>query len=137
MDVHGEVIYGSEAGEVCEFITYGRQIRKGNDLYLVIRFWDGRDTLTLSGLATTVKRALLLTTGEELAFRQEPDCLTIKGLPADPPSPLLPVIKLECDGPPKPTDWAVDRLWGGDARRMKGWAAARGTSVSADGENRA
>lgn len=136
LDVHGETIYGSEAGEVCEFITYGRQIRKGNNLYLIIRFWDGRDSLTLAGLETTVKRALLLTTGEELEFHQEPDHLTIEGLPVEPPTALFPVIKLECDGPPKGRDWAVDRLWGGDPRRMKGWAAARGTSVFADGEPR-
>ena len=84
-----------------------------------------------------MKRALLLTTGEELELRQEPDRLTIKGLPAEPPTPLFPVIKLECDGPPKAREWAVDRLWGGDPRRMKDWAAARGTSVSADGEKRA
>ncbi len=40
LDVHGEAIYGSEAGEVCEFVTYGRQTRKGNNLDLIVRFWD-------------------------------------------------------------------------------------------------
>ena len=136
MAVHGECIYGSEAGDVCEFITYGRQTKKGNNLYLVIRFWDGRPTLTLAGLETPVRRATLLTTGQELDFRQEPDYLTITGLPEKPPTDLFPVIKLECDGPPKARDWAVDRLWGGDPRRMTGWAAARGPSVFADGQPR-
>ena len=37
-----------EPGDVCEFITYGRQLRKGNNLYLVVRFWDGRGALTLT-----------------------------------------------------------------------------------------
>jgi alpha-L-fucosidase len=136
MDVHGEAVYGSEAGEVCEFVTFGRQTRKGNNLYLVIRFWDGRDTLTLAGLETRVVSAVLLTTGQELAFEQSTDYLTITGLPAEPPTDLFPVIKLMCQEPPKACPWAVDRLWQGDPRRMSGWAAARGTSVYADGRPR-
>ena len=133
LDVHGEAIYGVEAGEVCEFITAGRQTRKGNNLYLIVRFWDGRDTLTLAGLDTKVERAVLLTTGETLAFEQSTDYVTVKGLPHDPPTELFPVIKLECAAPPQPRPWAADRLWQGDPRRMAAWAEARGTSVLADG----
>jgi alpha-L-fucosidase len=131
---HGEAIYGSEAGEVCEFITYGRQTRRGNNLYLVIRFWDGRPSLTLAGLETPVKRAELLTTGQRLDFSQSADDVTITGLPAAPPTELFPVIKLECEGPPQPRPWAAARLWQGDPRRMRDWAAARGMSVYADGD---
>jgi len=136
MDVHGEAIYGSEPGEVCEFITYGRQTHKGNNLYLIIRFWNGRPTLTLGGLETRVVRATLLTTGQELSFQQTADHLTVGGLPAAPPTDLFPVIKLECDGPPRPRPWAADRLWQGDPRRMTEWARARGNSVLADGKGR-
>lgn len=136
LDVHGELIYNSEPGEVCEFITYGRQVRKGNNLYLVVRFWDGRDTLTLGGLETRVRRAVLLTTGQELAFTQTADHLTLSGLPAERPTPLFPVLRLECDGPPQPCAWAKDRLWQGDPRRMTAWAAARGSSVWAGGQPR-
>jgi alpha-L-fucosidase len=136
MAVHGEAIYGSEAGDVCEFITYGRQIRKGNNLYLIIRFWDGRESLTLAGLETRVRRAVLLTTGQELSFQQSVDHLTVTGLPAQRPTPLFPVIKLECETAPAARPWAVDRLWGGDPQRMTGWAAARGTAVFADGKPR-
>jgi alpha-L-fucosidase len=135
MAVHGEAIYGSEAGDVCEFITYGRQTRKGDNLYLIIRFWDGRETLTLGGLGTRVKKATLLTTGRDLAFEQTTDHLLIRGLPHEPPTDLFPVIKLECDGPPRPRPWADDRLWQGDPRRMTQWAKARGDSVCADGSN--
>jgi alpha-L-fucosidase len=131
--VHGEAIYGSEPGEVCEFITYGRQTRKGNNLYLIIRFWDGREQLTLAGLATPVRRAILLTTGQDLSFEQSEDYLTLTGLPKAPPTELFPVIKLECVGPPQPRLWAADRLWQGDPRRMTGWATARGESVYVEG----
>jgi alpha-L-fucosidase len=134
MDVHGEAIYGSEPGDVCEFITYGRQTRKGNNLYLIVRFWDGRPVMTLGGLETRVLRATLLTTGQELAFEQTDDHLYIKGLPHDPPTDLFPVIKLQCAAPPQPRPWAGPRLWQGDPRRMTAWAKARGTSVKADGK---
>jgi alpha-L-fucosidase len=136
LEVHGECIYGVEAGDVCDFITYGRQTRKGNTLYLIIRFWDGQPELTLAGLETAVQRATLLTTGQELSFRQSADHLIVKDLPAAPPTELFPVIKLECDGPPRPRPWAAQRIWTGDPRRMTPWAAARGTSVWADGNPR-
>lgn len=129
MKVHGECIHGSERGEVCEFITFGRQIRKGNNLYLIIRFWDGKGSLTLAGLETKAKRAVLLTTGNELRFRQSTDHLVIEGLPAKPPTDLFPVIRLEFDEPPQARAWAVDRLWHGDPRRMTAWAARRGKTV--------
>ncbi|MCC6442840.1 MAG: alpha-L-fucosidase [Armatimonadetes bacterium] len=131
MRVHGEAIYGSEAGEVCEFITYGRQTQKANNLYLIIRFWDGQGALTLSGLETAVKRAVLLTTGQEIPFEQAGDCLHLRDLPAEPPTPLFPVIRLECAGPPRPLPWAADRLWSGDPRRMTPWASLRGTGANA------
>lgn len=134
--VHGEAIYDTEPGDVCEFITRGRQTVRGNNLYLVIRFWDGRDILRLVGLATPVRRATLLTTGAELPFHQEGDTLTLTGLPHEAPTPLFPVIRLECEGPPQPVAWAADRLWSGDPRRMTGWAASRGSSVWADGRPR-
>jgi alpha-L-fucosidase len=122
LETHGEAIYGSEAGEVCEFITYGRQTRKGNNLYLVVRFWDGRTELHLAGLETRVRRAVLLTTGQELACEQGGDHLVLRGLPAERPMALFPVIRLECAGRPAARAWAVDRLWSGDPARMTDWA---------------
>jgi alpha-L-fucosidase len=122
LETHGEAIYGSEAGEACEFITYGRQTRKGNNLYLIVRFWDGRPELHLAGLATRVQRAVLLTTGQELSFEQNEDHLILRGLPAERPTALFPVIRLECAGRPTARAWAVDRLWSGDPTRMTGWA---------------
>lgn len=137
LSVHGECVYGpNEPGEVCEFITYGRQVRKGSDLYLIIRFWDGRPTLRLAGLETRVRRATLLTTGQALGIAQQTDSLILTGLPAERPTELFPVIKLECEGPPAARPWAVSRLWTGDPRRMTDWARARGASVWADGKPR-
>jgi alpha-L-fucosidase len=98
----------------------------------VIRFWDGQPSLRLAGLATTVKRAVLLTTGAELAFKQTGDEVVIAGLPKERPTALFPVIRLECSEPPQPSGWARDRLWTGDPRRMTSWAAARGAGFDAE-----
>jgi alpha-L-fucosidase len=119
---HGEAIYGSEAGEVCEFTTYGRQTKKDNNLYLIVRFWDGRGEIHLAGLETRVQRAVLLTTGQVLDFEQSADHLVLKGLPVERPSALFPVIRLECESRPAARPWAVDRLWNGDPARMTAWA---------------
>ncbi|RME61961.1 MAG: alpha-L-fucosidase, partial [Caldilineae bacterium] len=127
--VNGEAIYGVEAGDVCEFITHGRQTRKGNNLYLIVRFWHGGGEIRLGGLATRVKRAVLLATGDEIPFRQTEDHVILSGLPLEKPGELFPVIRLECDGPPQPTAWAADRLWQGDPSRMAPWARQRGESV--------
>jgi len=134
MDVHEEAVRGSEPGEVCEFVSYGRQTRKGNTLYLIIRFWDERPTLHLAGLKSRVQTATLVTTGQELKVEQSDDHLYLHGLPRTRPTPLFPVIKLECNEPPQACDWAVDRLWCGDPRRMTPWAEKReGHSVNIRG----
>lgn len=133
---HAEVLERAEPGEVCEFITYGKQLRAGHDLYLVIRFWDRRGEVHVGGLATKVRRAVLVTTGQEVPFEQRGDDVWVRGLPAESPSELFPVLKLEFDQRPEAAEWAKARLWGGDPRRMREWAAARGTSVWADGRER-
>lgn len=127
LETHGEAVYGTEPDEVCEFITYGRQTKKGNNLYLILRFWDGKPVLRLAGLETRVRKATLLTTGQPLQVEQTTDELFLSGLPQECPTDLFPVIKLECEGKPEARPWAVDRLWSGDPSRMTEWARALGT----------
>jgi len=134
LKVHGEAVYGSEGGNVTEFITRGWQVVKGNSLYLVIRFWDGRSTLRLPDLVTRVRKATLLTTGRALPFRQKGEELFIDGLPKKAPTALFPVVRLDCAGKPKGGLWAKERTWGGDPIRFAKWASKRGTSVWSDGK---
>lgn len=136
LDVHGEAIYGSDGGNVTEFISRGRQTTSGENLYLIIRFWDGEPVLRLADLVTPVNRVTLLTTGQELEFEQHEDVLWIKGLPKESPSRLFPVIRLECDGVPEGNVWGKQRLWEGDPTRIADWARSRGTSVYVDGKSR-
>ncbi len=135
LKLHGEAIYGSERGEVTEFVTYGFQTVKNNNLYLIIRFWDGRPTLRLVGLKNTVRRATLLTTGQELGIAQDDRALVLSGLPPESPTALFPVIRLECDGRPEANEWGKCRTWSRhNLALFAEWARTRGTSVWTDGK---
>lgn len=134
--VHGEAVFGTDGGDVTEFVTRGRQTTKGNVLYLIIRFWDGRPSLRLADLESRALRVTLLTTGQELVFEQAGAVLVVHGLPAEAPTRRFPMIKVECDSPPRSGRWGRERLWGGDPSRVAEWARARGTSVWLDGVER-
>lgn len=134
LEQNGEVIYGADGGNLTEAVTYGRQILKGNLLYLIIRFWDGRGRMRIADLMTPVKKVTLLATGQELAFSQNGNELLLDGLPEQCPG-MLPVIRVECDGRPQTNQWGRERLWGGDPLRVAAWAAERGFGVNADGSD--
>lgn len=136
LQTHGEAIYGSQRGNVTEFITHGWQTVRGKNLYLILRFPDGRPELRVNDLATRVRRATLLTTGQHLPFTQKGEDLIIRGLPALMPTPHFPVIKLECASKPQGGFWAKNRVWGEDASGFTAWARQRGTSVWTDGKER-
>ncbi|MDF1515368.1 MAG: alpha-L-fucosidase [Anaerolineae bacterium] len=133
LTVHGEAVYGTDGGDITEFITHGWQTTKGNHLYLIFRFWSGEKTLRLPDLTTKVLHTELLTTRQSLPFEQVNDTIIIKQLPAAAPTALFPVIKLVCDSKPSGGVWAEHRLWQGDPRRISEWAKLRGNSVFADG----
>ena len=68
LEIHGECIYGSQPGGILESVTYGRQIIKGNNLYLVIRHWPGETSMRIAGLGTKVEAASIVTNGQSLAL---------------------------------------------------------------------
>lgn len=128
---HGEAIYHTDKGDLSEFVTYGYQTRRGNDLYLIFRFWPGTKTARVAGIKTSCRAATLLATNQALSIRSVAGGLEIEGLPVEAPCGLFPVIRLEFDQSPELYSWAKDRLWAGDASRMAGWAQARGNTVNA------
>lgn len=129
LGTNGEAIFGTEPGDISEFVTYGYQTRRGNTLYLIYRFWPHNETAHLAGLATPCRRATLLHTGETIKVRTTAVGLDLIDLPLDPPCDLYPVIRLEFDDAPRLHQWAKDRLWTGDPTRMTEWAASWGESV--------
>ena len=129
LSVNGEAVYGTDNGDITEFLTHGRQTARGNTLYLIIRFWEGKDTLRVNDLLSRVNRVTLLSTDQSLPFEQTEDDLIIHGLPIEKPCPLFPVIKVECAEPIKTNDWGLYRNWGGDPMRVADWARQRGETV--------
>ncbi|MBI1335735.1 MAG: alpha-L-fucosidase [Phycisphaera sp.] len=122
--VNHEAIFNTTDGNTFEFITRGYVTTRHNEVYLILRFWDGGSEITLAPLATPVTRATLLTPSgdQSLGVTVRRGVTTITGLPATPPVPYFPVMKLTCASQPAPHDWAVRRLWSGDPRRMADWA---------------
>lgn len=136
MAVHGECLADSEPGpEPGESVTWGRIIRRGSTMFLVVRFWDGRGELVLHGLGSRALAARLLGSDAVLTLSQDDDRLVVRGLPVRPPGDLFPVIRVDCDGAPRPTS-RYGPLWNGDPMRYHAWASARGSSVWMDGRTR-
>jgi alpha-L-fucosidase len=133
LETHGEAIFHTDGGDLTEFITRGYQTLRGNDLYLIIRFWDGAPEMRLPDLPTELDSAMLLTTGQALEFSQANDVITLKGLPEPSPTPLFPVIKLSFAERPQTTKWGRERLWDGDPQRVADWARTRGEGPNVDG----
>jgi len=133
---HGEAIYGTSPRDTFEAVSNGWITGRGNDIYLIVRFWDGQGALPLAGLVSVPARVELMGSDASLTARLDGERVLIDGLPADPPTPLFPVLKLSFDAAPVVAPWAVDPLWSGNARRYAAWAATRGPSVWADGRER-
>jgi alpha-L-fucosidase len=130
LKVHSEAIDAHDhAGRtLTESVSYGYQTIRGNDLYLILRFWPGEPELRLADLASAVQEVVLLTTGQSLPFAKQGETLVIRGLPERAPIDLFPVIRVRCEGPPRGGAWASLRLWGGDPAARAAWAAARGST---------
>jgi alpha-L-fucosidase len=126
---YGEAIYGTQAGDLTEFVTYGYQTRRANTLYLIYRFWPKNHVARVPGISTPCREATLLGTQTLLTIQSTEDGLELHGLPVESPNKLFPVIRLQFDEAPQLYPWAKERLWQGDASRMSEWAAARGNSV--------
>jgi alpha-L-fucosidase len=133
LETHAEAIFHTEGGNLTESLTRGYQTLCGNDLYLILRFWDGAPEMRLPDLPTPLESAELLTTGQALEFTQQDDVITLHGLPKTSPSPLFPVIKLTFTVTPQTTQWGTERLWAGDPQRVADWARTRGEGPNVNG----
>lgn len=137
MSRNGEAVRNTDAGgERFDFTTYGRSIRRGNLVYLIFRFWDGTGRVRFPGLASQVRRATLLTTGQDVEVQRDGEFILLSGLPKESPEALFPVIRLECEGTPKSTLIGKTMQWTGDPLRYMPWARVRGDGVMADGSHR-
>lgn len=133
--VNGEAVYGSgaEGNAHLEPVLFGRVTRRDNTLYLIVRFLPPDGVLHLPGLATPIRRARRLDTGQELALDRYEHGRIIRGLSLQPPGEGFPVIRCELEGAPASLPWYVPGQWMGDPMRYHAWACTRGPGVGADG----
>lgn len=83
-----------------DWCHHGPFTARGNVLYLLLPRWPGRQ-LTLGGIQCRIRRASLLGDNSDgLTLCQSGERAVIGGLPEQPPDPVCPVLRLECDGPP-------------------------------------
>ena len=132
LGVHGEAVYGTHDSETfIESVTFGHVTRKNNTVYLIVRFYPPDGMLRVPGLATEVRTATLLTTGQSLRADRYGGGWVLSGLPERPPTHLFPVIRLELAGPPARLEWFEPGQWTGDPLRYLSWAMARGPGFDA------
>ncbi len=132
--VHGEAVYGGDLTPCDVFestLLGGRQVRRGNTLYVLCRFWHGGEAIRLAGLDADITRATLLGSDAALTASHDAYGVTLHGAPATPPTALFPVLKLECAAEPRALATYHPGLWGGDPFRLHAWAAARGHGFNA------
>ncbi len=108
MKINRECLFGTDIftfdlqkkeGHRGDWIPHGHLTAKGNDLYVIVRYWPEEEFI-VTGLECKVMEITML--GDEsnrIAFRQEGDKLTISGLPENPPA-FCPVLRLKCDRAP-------------------------------------
>lgn len=121
LETCGEAIYGTQHGDVFDFVIHGYQTRRENTLYLILRFNDGSGEIRLPALKTQLKAATLLQGDLPLKIESSNGVTTITGLPSPAEIEGYPVIRAECDGLIELHPWAKDRLWCGDPKRMLDW----------------
>ena len=104
VDAHGKAMYGDldRADGRMEWMPTGGWSLKGHTAYYWCNRWPGSE-LAIGGLCVPVKEITLLTTGEKVAFDQEPDRLVMHGLPEASPDLAagIGVFELICEESPR------------------------------------
>jgi alpha-L-fucosidase len=112
MEKNGPTIYPSEPCHAGGH-PYADFTRKGNTLYIHVRFWPGNTpasgwlnfftppaVVAVGGLRTKVKAARLFASGKPVVFAQDDISVRFTGLPATAPDSPVTVIAAECESEP-------------------------------------
>jgi alpha-L-fucosidase len=117
LKTHGEAVLGDmeSTAERMEWANFGPGwTLTGNTAYLLNGRWAAGE-FGIGGFETKLKAAKLLTTGEDIAFKQEGDRIVLRGMPEQCPDEVaeIAVIRLDFEEPPRqklgpcmePMDW--------------------------------
>ncbi len=108
MDRYGAAIYGTEPEGIYPpvghpqgpMFHYGMWTCQGNTGYFTIFYYPGEE-LIVSKIGPEIVSAELLATGDELQVEPIANSrFRVSGLPADPPGPLAPVLKVQFEDTP-------------------------------------
>jgi alpha-L-fucosidase len=83
-----------------DWLHHGPLTARGNNLYLLALRWPGAE-FAVGGVEAKVRRVTILGVAGEVAFAQSGHRVTLRGLPVQPPDPVCPVFRFECDRPPQ------------------------------------
>ena len=114
MDRHGEAIYGTRPTGIYREANqgpcyhYGMFTCRGSTAYLTL-FYYPEEYVVISRVGPGIRSAQLLSTGQPLEVEPVANARwRISGLPATPPDPLAPVIRIEFEGPPYGMTYEAD-----------------------------
>jgi alpha-L-fucosidase len=99
MAVHGETIYDSDRSQM-QWLATGQFTVKGNTAYFHAFNYPGSE-IAIGGIISKVKSARFVHDGKAIQFEQKGNRLILRGMPAEKPVKIAPVIALECAGKPR------------------------------------
>jgi alpha-L-fucosidase len=98
MDKNSQSLYTTDRCRVSRS-NYAFFTRKGNTLYMHVKFWPG-EVVTIGGLTTKVLSAKLLASGKAVQFTQEKFRTRFTGLPERAPDEPITTLAIECESEP-------------------------------------
>lgn len=99
MAQHGAAIYNSDRARM-EWMPTGNWTVKGNTAYFHAFNYPGSE-LALGGIVNKVVSVKFLHNAEAIAFEQKGNRLLLRGMPAEKPVKIAPVLAIECRGVPR------------------------------------
>jgi alpha-L-fucosidase len=102
MDANGEAIYGAGPSPIGA-PAVAVATKRGKRVYFLIHRWPG-STLNFAWCGSRPVRARILGRDADLEVDQNGDRCRVEGLPEYPPDPYMPVVEVEFDEEPAPSD---------------------------------
>ena len=125
LEKNAEAIFKIDGGNMTESLTFGYETICGNNLYIILRFYDGNSVFRFPDIISKVIGVSVLESGQELSFKNSGDDLYIDIPENFSDLTLFPVLRIECEGRPSTNKWGAQRNWEGDPHRVSQWGQKR------------